>query len=110
MHTENTPNVLTVGTRLFAETRRDARVMLRQLRRFNPLFHVHGRDRLFRCCDQVIRLTLFIALNLIQVFGEIGELASCLHDRLLDEKWWLDGGIAFLDELLNSEINESLVK
>ena len=84
--------------------------MLRQLRRFNPLFHVHGRDRLFRCCDQVIRLTLFIALNLIQVFGEIGELASCLHDRLLDEKRGLDGGRAFLDELLNSEINESLVQ
>ena len=99
MYTENTPHVSAVRASLLTEACGHARVPEGQVSRLNPLLHVHGGDGLLRGRDQVQRLSVIRAFNLVQVLAEVGELARLLHDGLLHKVGWLTVRVAALIQL-----------
>lgn len=110
MDAEDTPDVTTMGASLLTEAGGDTSVSERQVGGLNPLLHVHGRDRLLRSCDQIKGLVVIGSLNLVQVFREVGKLASLLHDRLLHEERRLDLGVLGLTQHGHTVADEGLVE
>mmetsp|Transcript_330 Transcript_330/g.449 ORF Transcript_330/g.449 Transcript_330/m.449 type:complete len:317 (-) Transcript_330:8-958(-) len=110
MDAEDTPHVATVRASLLAEAGGGTGVLEGQISRLDPLLHVESGDGLLRGGDEVERLVVIGALNLVKVLGEVRQLAGLLHDGLLHEKGRLDLNVLVLTEHAHAEADQSLVE
>jgi len=113
MYSEDTPNVTAVGTGFFTEAGRNTRVVLGKLVRVEPLVFVHCGNWLLGSCNQVVILLLAFlstAFDFVKILSEVRELASGLHNFLLDEEWWLSWCVALRDQSLKTIVDQSLIE
>ena len=106
---EDTPDVSAVGAGLLTEAGGDAGVAFGEIGRFDPFLHVHGRDWLFGSGDQVEGLVI-VALDFVQVFSEVRQLASVLHNALLHEVRWLHLSVISLIQLGKTVVDKRLIE
>ena len=107
---EDTPDVSTVRASLLTEAGRDTCVPLGQISWLDPLLHMHGRNRLFRSGNEIERLIVVGALNLVQVFSEVRQLTGVLHDALLHEIGRLHLSVIILVQLGKAVVDQSLIE
>ena len=110
MNTEDAPDVTTVRSSLLTEASGDTTIAEGEVSWLDPLLHVHGRDGLLGGGNQIERLRVISALNLIEIFAEVRKLASLLHNCLLHEVGRLNVSVPTLVQLRKTEVDQSLVE
>mmetsp|Transcript_9203 Transcript_9203/g.19312 ORF Transcript_9203/g.19312 Transcript_9203/m.19312 type:complete len:322 (-) Transcript_9203:44-1009(-) len=115
MDTEDSTNVLSVGSGFLSETRGDSGVSQREGRLFYPLVLVVGTEGLFRGGNKVFFLAFTVRVvrlsrDLVQLFVEVVELSDGGHDVLVHEKRGLDDVVSPCAQKGNTVIDNRLVQ
>lgn len=111
MDSVGTPSFLTMSTSFLSETGRETSHSNGEILRFNPFTRVKSRQRLLRGGnEELVFIFLLFSGDSIQVFLEIGNLASLFHYALFQEIRRLKGSILLLNQELHTIVEESHIQ